>query len=171
MAAFRASGFGVIKRRTLGAFLLAVVLSHCAHRPPAPDSTISRKESPLEWYVAQRDPLTYCPQGHKLPPPRAAYGPAPTYVYLADRSTRFYIPPGAARHHEQALELRRLSESGTRGLRASPPTLHDTTRWVRRALARTAVTGVVVAAAMFGGAPQESSIADDMMETVWEDDD
>lgn len=161
----------IVWRRIVFSLHVTIVFVHCAGHQTTQQSVKHGKVTPVEWYLAQRDPLTYCPKGHKLPPPRAAYGPIPTYVYLEDRSTRFYIPPHAERHQEQALELRHLSKSKTQGLSTAPPTVNGTILWVGRALARTAVTGVWVTGMMFGGVPQEGSIAEGMMEAVWEDDD
>lgn len=171
MVANSAPIFWIVWQRLLYALQAAIVLVHCAHPSGSTESVKPGKGSSVEWYIAQRDPLTYCPTGHKLPPPRAPYGSAPAYVYLADRSARFYIPPYAERHQEQALQLRQLSKSRTQGLPTGPPTVNGTIRWVGRALARTAVTGVWITGMMFGGVPQEGSIAEGMMEAVWEDDD
>lgn len=168
MAASLASSLHSVRRPSLG-LLLAVTLTHCAHPQANPESAKPEIGPPVEWYIAQRDPLTYCPKGHQLPPSRAVFGPAPIYVYLADRTTRFYIPPRATSHQQQALELRQLSKSESQGLSTSSTSVNSTIRWVGRALARTAVTGVTVAAAMLVGAPGEGSIADSAMEAVWAD--
>ena len=83
-----------------------VLLAHCASdAPPAPPA------SKVEWYVASKEPLTYCPQGHRLPQPGTSEMIGAEYVYLADRSARFHIPRGCMAHREQALELRQQSKS------------------------------------------------------------
>lgn len=82
-------------------------LSHCASKAAAPQTPAPK----VEWYVAARDPLTYCPKGHVLPRTGTRRNAGDGYVYLADHSARFYIPRGCLAHRKQALELRTQSKS------------------------------------------------------------
>jgi hypothetical protein len=74
-------------------------LANCAKPAKAP--------APVEWYVASTNPVTMCPKGFVVP----AFKPsqAPTFVYLADRRTRFYIPPRNVAAMNQALAVREAS--------------------------------------------------------------
>jgi hypothetical protein len=77
----------------------------CAHRTPTPQPPVR-----IEWYVASREPLTYCPKGHQMPQAGTSEMIGTEYVYLADRKTRFHIPRGCQAHREQALEWRENSK-------------------------------------------------------------
>lgn len=140
-------------------FLTCLLLCHCVQR--------SKQEAKVVWYIASKSPLTYCPKGHRLP----AQGTlAAEYVYLGDRKTRFYIPPGRLLHRQQALELRALSKPKNHHYAGESPTVEDTIRWVYKAVYRTTVTGIVLAGMMVGGgAPADGSIADQLLEAAWED--
>ena len=48
-------------------------------------------------------------------------------------------------------------------------TVENTIRWVCKAVCRTSVTGIVLAACMIGGAPAEDSLAAQMMDAAWAD--
>lgn len=87
------------------AALTCLLLAQCVHQPVA-----TEPEDPVEWYVASREPLTYCPKGHQLPRPGTVEMIGAEYVYLADRKTRFHIPQGCMAHRNQALELREASK-------------------------------------------------------------
>jgi len=106
------------------------------------------------WHVAAKEPLTFCPQGHSLPPDALRY--RGEYVYLADRTARFYIPDGCSLERQQALELSASSDPSA-------------THLACKVLSRTAVTSLVVAASLIGGLPAEDSPAARMMESVWSD--
>lgn len=166
MIASRASLKGVM-RHALG-LLFAVLHVQCAQPQVDSKSATPKTASSADWYIASHNPLTYCPKGHQLPQARVNYGPLPTFVYLADRTTRFYIPPGATLHQQQAMKLRKLSMAENQRL---PPDVNRTMRWVSRALARTTVTSLVAAATMLVGVPAEDSPAANALETVWENDD
>lgn len=92
--------------------LVCLLLSQCAH---SQKSVASKVQDRSERHLASKDPLTYCPKGSVLP--AANLFEKITFVYLPDRRTRFYIPPGDKRHQQQALEWR-----------ASFPPSPDTTR-------------------------------------------
>ena len=101
-----------------------LLLSHCAQRepaaPPSPDQ--------VEWYIARKEPLTFCPKGQHLPDQTVpSWGDE--YVYLADRRTRFYIPPKHLGHRSQALALRQasLKENGM-----LPSSTQQTFQWVAK---------------------------------------
>ncbi|HBJ83026.1 MAG TPA: hypothetical protein DDZ88_03960 [Verrucomicrobiales bacterium] len=86
-------------------WIVCLLLTQCAHFDK---KTVEPKvHDRSEWYIASKEPLTYCPKGRVLP----AANPFEkvTFVYLPDRRTRFYIPPGDKRHQQQALEWRASS--------------------------------------------------------------
>lgn len=94
-----------VSLRLLGVTLVCLLITQCAHsdKKTVAPMLYDRRE----WYIASQDPLTYCPKGRVLP----AANPFEkvTYVYLPDRRTRFYIPPGDKRHQQQALAWRASS--------------------------------------------------------------
>ncbi|MBE7497169.1 MAG: hypothetical protein HS117_19685 [Verrucomicrobiaceae bacterium] len=85
----------------------------------------------VEWYIATKEPLTYCPTGHKLPVPDTAAARGAEYIYLADRTTRFHIPPGCMAHRREALALREDSKSVAGKFLTST---ENTISWVGRKL-------------------------------------
>jgi len=88
----------------MGIFL-GLSLSHCAHWKA---SSVK-----IAWYVASKTPYTFCPVGHRLPSSGSAEAKHAEYVYLADRSARFYIPRGLSSEKmlKQALAVRLASFS------------------------------------------------------------
>lgn len=85
---------------TLALAMSCLLLCQCSHQQPiAPH----RK---MQWQVVGHDPLTYAPMGFKPPGTEISQTSVPEYVYLADRSTRFYIPPLATEYREAALAAR-----------------------------------------------------------------
>lgn len=82
-----------------------LLLSQCAHRQVAPPGSVE-----VEWDAAAHAPLTYCPKGHRLPTPGSASAQGAEFIYLMDRQTRYFIPPGCADHRRQALALREASK-------------------------------------------------------------
>lgn len=86
---------------------ICLLFSQCSLAPRRDSQTrqLPRAEPKIEWYVASKDPLTLCPRGYRLP--HHFFG---TYVFLADRSQRFYIPDECPPEVEkQALALREAS--------------------------------------------------------------
>jgi hypothetical protein len=82
-----------------------LLLSQCAHRNVAPPGSVE-----VEWDAAAHAPLTYCPKGHRLPAAGSASAQGAEFIYLMDRKTRYFIPPGCADHRRQALALREASK-------------------------------------------------------------
>jgi hypothetical protein len=78
-------------------------LCQCANSDP---KRVADKAAPrVEWYLASKDPPTYCPVGHALPQRGSAEEARAQYITLADRPTRYYIPPGCDAHRKLALRL------------------------------------------------------------------
>lgn len=101
-----------------------ILLSQCAHREPAELPPPAH----VEWYIAQNEPLTFCPKGQHLPD-QTVPSRGEEYIYLADRRTRFYIPPKHLVHRSQALALRQasLKENGM-----LPSSTQQTFQWVAK---------------------------------------
>lgn len=99
-------------RRTIFSIALSFALISCGSAPrpapPAPASAATVESA--GWYVASRDPLTFCPKGHALPGVKFGIIDG-EYVYLADRSSRFFVPAGkdAQYYRNQALIAREAS--------------------------------------------------------------
>jgi len=96
-----------------------LLLSQCSHSPSYPRTPVSQKK--MEWQVIGHNPLTYAPKGVKPPETVSASSSVPEYVYLADRRTRFYIPPLAVEYRQRALAAR--AESLKLGPEVMPPRL------------------------------------------------
>lgn len=88
--------------------LLAFVMASCQSAPQQAQPAASLESA--GWYVASEEPLTFCPKGYKLPGVQFGILDG-EYVYLADRSSRFYIPTGtgAQYYRKQALVAREAS--------------------------------------------------------------
>jgi hypothetical protein len=126
------------------ALIAGLSLSQCAHSERKP---VAEKAAPRdEWYIASKDPLTYCPKGRVLPADKSSE--LSTFVYLADRRTRFYIPPQSGAHLRQALQLRQESLSASQRVFASS---ENTVEWVGRRILQVSTTAVLGA---FCGAGQ-----------------
>jgi len=81
----------------------------------------------VEWYIASQEPVTLCPKGHQIPAAgtTARIG---TFVLLADRRTRFYIPPEHSSYFmRDALEIRQASRRASRKVFA---TTESTLGWL-----------------------------------------
>ena len=84
----------------------------CAQTRPKAGATSQANLDKSAWYVAQEEPLTFCPKGHALP--KCEWGhTVGEYVYLEDRKTRFFVPAGAQHAHfrKQALAVREATLS------------------------------------------------------------
>lgn len=92
--------------------------SHGDPQQPVVDPTTSLDNA--GWYVASKEPLTFCPKGHNLPGVKFGILDG-EYVYLADRSSRFYIPTGkyAQYYRNQALIARDASFKAKGGFMGS----------------------------------------------------
>ena len=142
----------------------AALLGGCAQ--PEKKAAPPKSTAPVEWYVCGRDPLTYCPRGLKPPPERKPFGRVPSFVYLADRETRFYIPPHAERHREHALQLRELS---LQQMPKTPMSVEETMIWVARAAGYTVLGGAVVSVGALAGdyvPPAANAIIEEGMDAV-----
>lgn len=94
--------------RICALIFVCLVVASCksAPQPPPPAASVES----AGWYVASKEPLTFCPKGYKLP--GVQFGRLDgEYVYLADRSSRFYVPVGkdAQFYRKQALVAREAS--------------------------------------------------------------
>ncbi len=78
-------------------------LSQCAHSKKA---TFDHALSGTGWYIASQNPPTFCPKGCTLPNSGSPEAARAEYIQMPDRLTRYYIPPGCARHRQIALQLR-----------------------------------------------------------------
>ena len=100
-------------RHFLTLSVCCLILVSCATQP-ASEASASAKLEQTNWYVASREPLTFCPKGYTLPEIQYGYLEG-EYVYLSDRQTRFFIPRGKdePRFRKEALVVREssLSES------------------------------------------------------------
>jgi hypothetical protein len=131
--------------------MAALALVQCSHGP-----TAARPQSPkVEWYIACRQPLTYCPVGFE-PPLHTGTRKGADYVYLADGQTRFYLPPHLPVAREQALQLRRASLSQDAVFRDGSIGVAN---WVGATILRLGLTAAVVTASI-GVKPTESTFKD-----------
>lgn len=116
-----------------------VLLTQCAHRletsTPAPTSKV-------EWYIARKEPLTYCPKGQRLPKKSELPEWGAEYIFLADQRTRFYIPPQHPDHRQQALALKLASNKEPHQLTGGT---RQTMKWVATTPLRLAATMAVIA--------------------------
>lgn len=95
-------------RRFLAFSVLSIALGQCAHDKQASPAATEAKN---DWQMVSRDPLTYAPKGF-TPPAAGSYDAVGAeYVYLADRKTRFYVPPRKKEFRAQALAIREASKN------------------------------------------------------------
>lgn len=143
------------------ALVSGLSLSQCAHSDKKPGVT-DQAAPQVEWYIASQDPLTYCPKGHALPTGKSSE--FSTFVYLADRRTRFYIPPKAMAPYRQALQLRQESTTASQRVFASS---ENTVEWVSKRLMQLALSAsaaaVIVPAGLVGGVP----VTPETFKTIW----
>lgn len=99
------SHLGSVMRAAACLLVTCLLLSQCAHRKVAPPVAAG-----VAWDAAAHAPLTYCPKGHQLPAAGSASAQGAEFIYLMDRKTRYFIPPGCADHRRQALALREASK-------------------------------------------------------------
>ncbi|MDP1588937.1 MAG: hypothetical protein Q8M07_14400 [Prosthecobacter sp.] len=147
--------------RLLVVTLVGLLLTQCAHRDEAAATAAASK---AEWYIASKEPLTYCPKGHPFPSDEAE---GASFVYLADRRTRFHIPRhGGALHQQQALKMRQASLSASRKWFSST---EATASWVSQTLLRLSLSAsavaVILPAGLVGGVPVTPST----FKTIWSD--
>lgn len=131
----------MISRHIVGCILLCFVIVSCrsATEPPQPTASVESGG----WYVASEEPLTFCPNGYKLP--GVQYGILDgEYVYLADRKSRFYIPKGtgAQYYRNQALVARDASLRNQEGFAAR--SVKSKIAWVGNAIGKAATWTVVL---------------------------
>lgn len=89
------------------------------------------------WYVAKKEPLTFCPKGYQIPGMQFGILDG-EYVYLADRSSRFFVPKGrdAQFYRQQALVARDASLKDQKGFIAR--TVESKIAWVSNAMSNAA---------------------------------
>jgi hypothetical protein len=139
--------------------VLPLCLCQCAHPEKKPG--VADKAAPqVEWYIASQDPLTYCPKGHALPAGKSSE--FSTFVYLADRRTRFYIPPKAMAPYRQALQLRQESTTTSQRVFASS---HNTMEWVGRRILQVSATAVL--GAIFGAGQASGGGLNELFADMW----
>lgn len=85
--------------------LACLGLSHCAHSDQKPAAAATQPH--VGWFLACKNPPTYCPTGHALPRRGSAEEARAEYITLSGRPTRYYIPPGCEAHRQLALRLAR----------------------------------------------------------------
>lgn len=121
--------------------LLAFVMASCQSAPQQAQPAASLESA--GWYVASEEPLTFCPKGYKLPGVQFGILDG-EYVYLADRSSRFYIPTGtgAQYYRKQALVAREQSLKDQKGFVAR--SIKSKIAWVGNSFARAATWTVVL---------------------------
>jgi len=130
-----------------------VLLTQCAHRQETSKQAPAHK---VEWYIASKEPLTYCPKGQRLPKEGELPEWGTEYIFLADRRTRFYIPPQHPHHRQQALALKLASSKEPHQLGKDT---QQTMKWVASTPLRLALTMAFVA---FGQGPT------DIFAQIWE---
>jgi hypothetical protein len=87
------------------ALVSALSLCQCANSDP---KRVADQAAPrVEWYLASKDPPTYCPVGHALPQRGSAEEARAEYITVPGRPTRYYIPPGCVADRQLALRLAR----------------------------------------------------------------
>ncbi len=116
-----------------------VLLTHCAHRQETSKPAPAQK---VEWYIASKEPLTYCPKGQHLPKEGELPEWGAEYIFLADQRTRFYIPPQHPDHRQQALALKLASDKEPHRLGKGT---QQTMKWVASTPLRLAATMALMA--------------------------
>ncbi len=147
----------LVTRHMLGQLIQALLaclwLTQCAHR----ESAVKSPPPKVEWYIASKDPLTYCPKGQHVPQSGSWDAFGAEYVYLSDRSTRFYIPPKYPDHRHQALELRKVSLSESQKLSSGT---EATMAWVGKTMLRLSLSTALLVVAGGGVNVDESVLQD-----------
>lgn len=131
----------MISRHIVGCILFCFVIVSCRSAPEPPQPAASVESG--GWYVASEEPLTFCPNGYKLP--GVQYGILDgEYVYLADRKSRFYIPggKGAQYYRNQALVARDASLRNQEGFAAR--SVKSKIAWIGNAIGKAATWTVVL---------------------------
>lgn len=126
----------------------------CAERQSSsPPSAGKASLEKTNWYVASKEPLTFCPKGYSLPKSERSYTVG-EYVYLSDRKTRFFIPIGkdGARCRKEALAVRESSLTTEDKMRRRT---YNTVEVVSGLLLRLSMFGLAAGAAA-GGSPSEA---------------
>jgi hypothetical protein len=105
---------------TTTSLLVCMSMIACTSREKPVQCTNPSSDEWKGWYVAAQDPRTLCPRGHSLPQDRADVYVG-DYVYLPDRKTRFFIPPGQVNltYRDQALAAREASFTDTERFKRS----------------------------------------------------
>ena len=132
----------MISHHIAGCILFGFVIVSCRSAPEPPQPAASVESA--GWHVASKEPLTFCPNGYKLP--GVQYGILDgEYVYLADRNSRFYIPGGkyAQFYRKQALVARDASLKDQEGFLAR--SVKSKIAWVGNAIGKAATWTVVLA--------------------------
>jgi hypothetical protein len=152
--------------RPVASLLVCLGMTACSSQQNSVQQTRPSSDELKGWYVAAKDPLTFCPRGYSLQSDRKEY--RGEYVYLTDRKTRFFIPPGKDNLAclKQALAAKNASMSDNKKITRS---VSSQIARVGKVVCRTVVTGFVLTASMIGGAPADDSPADQMMKAVWDD--
>lgn len=142
-----------------------LLLCQCTHQPPV------APRHKVQWQVVGHDPLTYAPKGFN--PPETEAMSVPEYVYLADRQTRFYIPPRAAAFREAALATR--ADSLKLGPEVDPPRSKPAPRHRQKGslatqtaclVYRLPATAMFYFVAYFTG-PHDPSAVEETLDCIW----
>jgi len=141
------------------------LLTQCAHRQEATKPVPTSK---VEWYIASKEPLTYCPKGYKIPVTTDDLHSGEEFIYLSDQRTRFYIPTRHPdpRYRQQALALRRASLSDSEKLKVGS---RQTMDWVASTMIRLTVTPLTFLAFAFGPGSAPENAVGEAMDTIWDE--